>query len=276
MLLEHARLGSRADEFLLARLEAELDPATAPASPASRPWRRIAGITGIAAAAVLAIGIVWKIQPSDRDPSLTADQAVRGSDAGNLLTTELPPELIEGTPVPIRVPRLVAAPTGPPTMRVPEGTVRLSLGKPVTSSDPAPLIGSLDLITDGDKDAGEGYYVELDQGLQWVQIDLEQMADIHAVWVWHYHSQRRAYNDVIIQISDDPAFERNVTTVFNNDFDNSAGMGLGQDLPYVESRYGLLVDAKGTPGRYVRLHSNGNTSDDSNHYVEVEVFGVPR
>jgi hypothetical protein len=53
-------------------------------------------------------------------------------------------------------------------------------------------------------------------------------------------------------------------------------MGRGEDNPYVESRYGLLVDAKGTPGRYVRLYSNGNTANDMNHYIEVEVFGVAR
>jgi hypothetical protein len=28
-------------------------------------------------------------------------------------------------------------------------------------------------------------------------------------------------------------------------------------------------------GRYVRLYSNGNTSNDLNHYVEVEVYGTP-
>jgi hypothetical protein len=35
----------------------------------------------------------------------------------------------------------------------------------------------------------------------------------------------------------------------------------------------MLVDAKGAKGRYVRLHSQGNTSDEMNHYIEVEVYG---
>ena len=34
-----------------------------------------------------------------------------------------------------------------------------------------------------------------------------------------------------------------------------------------------VLDAKGKKGRYVRLYSNGNTSDELNHYCEVEVFG---
>jgi hypothetical protein len=27
-------------------------------------------------------------------------------------------------------------------------------------------------------------------------------------------------------------------------------------------------------GQYVRLYSNGNTSNDLNHYIEVEVHGI--
>ncbi|GAA5481187.1 hypothetical protein [Haloferula sargassicola] len=196
-----------------------------------------------------------------------------GTPGGVPLVTQLPPELIEGTPKPIKVPNLEQAPTEAPTFLVPEGTELLSAGKTVTSSDDYPLIGSLDLITDGEKQAGEGYFVEIVNGLQWVQIDLEQEADINAVYVWHFHSQKRAYNDVIVQISDDPEFKEGVTTVFNNDYDNSAGMGQGSDRPYVETRFGKVIDGQGTKGRYVRLYSNGNTSDDMNHYIEVEVFG---
>lgn len=196
-----------------------------------------------------------------------------GTPGGVPLATELPPELIEGTPRPINVPNLVQAPTKAPELLVPEGTVLLSKGKPVTSSDDAPIIGDLTLITDGDKEAGEGYFVELLDGLQWVQIDLEKSSELAAIWTWHFHSQKRAYHDVIIQVSDDPEFKTGVTTIYNNDYDDSAKMGKGKDRPYVETRFGLLVDAKGAKGRYVRLYSNGNTSNEMNHYIEVEVFG---
>jgi hypothetical protein len=204
-----------------------------------------------------------------------------GHDSGptegtRLLTTDLPPELIEGSPKPAKVPNLVGVPGTAPAIRVPEGSVLLSRGCPVTSSDSNPIIGSLDLLTDGDKNAGEGYFVELLDGLQWVQIDLGQQAGIQAVWLWHFHSQRRAYHDVIVQVSDDPEFKRGVTTIFNNDYDNSAGMGRGSDYPYVESHFGLLVNAKGVPGRHVRLYSSGSTSNEMNHYIEAEVFGIPR
>jgi hypothetical protein len=167
----------------------------------------------------------------------------------------------------------VQAPTTAPEFLVPEGTVLLSKGKPVTSSDDAPIIGELSLITDGEKDAGEGYFVELLDGLQWVQIDLEKSSAVSAIWLWHFHSQKRAYHDVIIQVSDDAEFKTGVTTIYNNDYDESAKMGKGTDNPYVETRFGMLADGKGSKGRYVRLYSNGNTSNEMNHYIEVEVYG---
>jgi len=191
------------------------------------------------------------------------------------LTTTIPPEKIEGTPIEIKVPNLKPAASKAPQIQVPAGTVLLSKGKPVTASDDFPIIGDMPYITDGEKEAGEGYFLELANGLQWVQIDLEQEAAIQALWVWHYHSQRRAYHDVIIQISNDPAFATGVTTIFNNDFDNSASLGTGSDSPYIETQYGLLVPVAGVKGRYIRLYSQGNTSNDMNHYIEVEVFGTP-
>jgi len=196
-----------------------------------------------------------------------------GTPGGVPLVSELPPELIEGTPTAMKVPNLLPAPNAAPEFLVPEGTELLSKGKTVTASDDLPLIGELDLITDGDKEAGEGYFVEILDGTQWIQIDLEKSAEVSAIWAWHFHSQKRAYNDIIVQVSDDAEFKAGVTTVFNNDYDDSSGVGKGSDRPYVESRFGHIIDAKGAKGRYVRLYSNGNTSNDMNHYIEVEVYG---
>lgn len=215
------------------------------------------------------------------DQGASSDDAAGGgsssgaSGGGMTLTTEIPPELIEGTPQPIKVPNLEQAPSSAPTLSVPEGTTLLSAGKAVTGSDDWPIIGELEYITDGDKEAGEGYFAELMDGLQWVQIDLGAPAELHGIWVWHYHSQARAYHDVIVQVSSDPEFKSDVTTLFNNDYDNSAEMGKGSDKPYVETRFGKLIDAEGTDAQYVRLYSNGNTSNDMNHYIEVEVYGIP-
>jgi hypothetical protein len=46
-------------------------------------------------------------------------------------------------------------------------------------------------------------------------------------------------------------------------------------MNYVETYEGKLIDAKGVRARYVRLYSNGNSSNELNHYIEVEVFGTP-
>jgi hypothetical protein len=198
-------------------------------------------------------------------------------DAKVPLTTVFPPPLTIGTPVPIKLPNLEALDAGKKQeMMVPAGTVNLALKKPVKSSDSDPLLGTLDLVTDGVKNADEGNYVELAPGKQWVQIDLGSKSDINAVWVWHYHSQARAYKGVVVQVSDDPDFIDGVKIIFNNDSDNSNGLGVGKDPAYIETNKGRLMPAKEpVQGRYVRLYSNGNTSNQSNHYIEVEVYGKP-
>ena len=192
------------------------------------------------------------------------------------LKTDLPKPLFVGTPVPIKLANLEPARTGKrPDFMVPAGTVNLAKGKKVTASDSDPVIGTLDLITDGDKEGDEGSWVELGPGKQWVQIDLEKEANIYAVMVWHFHSQARVYFDVVVQVSDDPKFEKGVTTIFNADAANELVLGAGKDLACIETYEGKLIDAKGVKGRYLRLYSKGNTTNKLNHYIEVEVFGKP-
>jgi len=188
----------------------------------------------------------------------------------------LPPPLLVGTPLPVSRPNLERPRQGKrPDMMVPAGTVNLALHKEVTSSDPEPVVGDLSLITDGEKGADEGNYVELGPGKQWVQIDLGQTSSIYAIALWHYHSQARLYFDVVVQVSDDPDFIQGVKTLFNNDPVNRSGLGVGTDLLYIETYEGKLIDAKGVKGRYVRLYSRGNSSTEMNHYIEVEVYGKP-
>lgn len=193
------------------------------------------------------------------------------------LELELPRPLFAGTPRPITgIANLEPTPTGKrPDFMVPAGTKLLSREAKVTSSDPLPVIGELEFITDGDKSGTDGMYVELGPDVQWVQIDLGSPAKVAAIVVWHFHSQARVYHDVVIQVSNDPEFKNAVTTLFNNDDDNSAKHGKGRDPSYIETFAGRIIDGKGATGRYVRLYSNGNTSDELNHYCEVEVFGTP-
>jgi len=185
------------------------------------------------------------------------------------LQTDLPKPLFVGTPVPIDVPNLEPKLTGKrPDFLVPAGTTNLAKGKKVTASDNEPVVGTLDLVTDGDKEGDEGSWVELAPGRQWVQIDLEKPAEIAAILVWHFHSQERVYRDVVVQVSNDATFSQGVTTIYDN---SSAGT----DRPYIETYQGKLIDARSVKGRYVRLYSHGNTTDKMNHYIEVEVWGKP-
>lgn len=195
--------------------------------------------------------------------------------AAKALEFELPKPKFSGTPVPIKgIPHLEKTTIGErKPLQVPDDVELVSDGKEVTSSDDWPIIGELEFLTDGDKDADEGYYVELGPELQWVQIDLEASKEIFAIALWHYHSQARAYHDVIVQVSDDPEFSSGVKTVFNSDHDNSAGLGKGKDKAYIETHEGKVIEVKGAKGQYVRFYSQGNSTDTMNHYIEAQVFG---
>ncbi len=189
---------------------------------------------------------------------------------------KLPKPAFKGTPKHVPPGTNLEKPQGPrkPPM-VPKGTKLLSFKLPVKSSDSEPIIGEVEFVTDGDKEANEGSYVELGPGVQYVQIDLKKKYAIQAVVVWHYHGNARVYHDVVVQAADDPDFIINVRTIYNNDHDNSAGLGLGKAKEYWETFEGRLLDAKGVVARYVRLYSNGSTEDDQNHYTEVDVYGTP-
>lgn len=191
----------------------------------------------------------------------------------SVIKLEFPPPKVTSTPAPIKLPHLEAPNTPPPMIKVPADVTNVAAGKTVTSSDEWPIIGELDMITDGDKESEDGYYVELGEMQQWVQVDLESKTEIYGIGLWHYHAQPRAYLDVIIQVSDDAEFAYGVTTIFNNDHDDSSGMGQGSDPAYIEKNHGRLIPGQKATGRYVRFYSNGNTSDGLNQYIEVEVFG---
>ncbi|MBI4876855.1 MAG: hypothetical protein HY822_19635 [Acidobacteria bacterium] len=190
------------------------------------------------------------------------------------LPVSLPKPLFEGTPVPTNVPNLEKPLGRPrPPFLAPAGAVNVALKKPVSGSDSDPVIGNLDMITDGNKAGTDGSFVELKPGAQSVVIDLESKCAIYAVLVWHYLKEARAYADVVVQVADDPDFIASVRTIFNNDSDNAAGLGIGKDLRYVETAEGKLIDARGVEARYIRFVSNGSDKTKANHYVEIEVFG---
>jgi hypothetical protein len=80
---------------------------------------------------------------------------------------------------------------------------------------------------------------------------------------------------VIIDVADDKQMIRNRKTIFNNDDDNSSKMGVGRNKSYIETHRGKLIDARLAKGRFVRFYSNGNSVNDMNHYIEIEIHGKP-
>jgi hypothetical protein len=208
-----------------------------------------------------------------------AAQAPAAAGSGEKLVPipiQLPKPMFEGTPQNLSVPNL-AKPLGRARepFLAPPGVTNVAKGRKVTSSDDEPVIGELEQVTDGDKKGAEGSFVELGPGVQHVTVDLGAMHEVYAVVIWHFHKTPRVYFDVVVQLADDAGFTKNVRTIFNNDHDNTSGLGAGKDLNYVETSEGKLVDAKGHRARSVRLYSRGNNANDLNHYVEVEVYGRP-
>ncbi|HEX3716733.1 MAG TPA: hypothetical protein VH595_02090 [Verrucomicrobiae bacterium] len=192
----------------------------------------------------------------------------------------LPPPAMKGTPqaVPLDTTALPLDDKPRPPFLAPKGTANVSLGKPVSASDTNLISGDLSQITDGHKQAFQENVVTLRHGLRWVQIDLRGEYKLYAILLWHDFTTPIVCRDVIVQVSDDPEFKTGVTTLFNNDQKNSAGLGIGTDREYFENSLtgaGKLIDAKGTKARYVRCYSKGSTDSALNTYIEVEAWGLP-
>ena len=187
------------------------------------------------------------------------------------------PRATPGNPKGLKPPHLRPQKRRKP-FKVPPGMTNLAIYKPVTASTDEPLAGDVDQITDGLKKRGPFDYVELAPGLGWVQIDLGKVRTIHAVVIWHFYKNATIYNDVIVRVADDAAFTRNVRTLFNNDHDDSAKMGKGDDTAFYTRWGGEIVDArgedgKGTETRFVRVYTADGMEDELVRFVEIAVYG---
>ena len=106
-------------------------------------------------------------------------------------------------------------------------------------------------------------------------MDLGAPSELFAIVIWHAHNSAKVYHDVIVQASNDPEFKKDVKTIFNNDQDNTSGLGAGTDREYFETNEGKLINAKGAKARYLRFYSKGSTESALNEYTEIEVYGRP-
>ena len=206
--------------------------------------------------------------------------AADAPDAGMVpLVIKLPAPAFKGTPADILTNSYTEPYPDPdkprPAMMVPAGLKNVAAGAKVTSSDKNATPESLAKITDGDKEASEQSIVYLRRGSQWVQLDFGSPQEIFAVVVWHAHNTAKVYHAVIFQLADDEDFTKNVQTFFNNDQENTAGMGVGTDREFFETDRGKLIPVKGLKGRYLRSYTKGSTESALNEYTEIEVYGRP-
>jgi hypothetical protein len=192
------------------------------------------------------------------------------------LKINLPAHTTKGTPEDLPAgPNIEPPPkTAPAPLQVPAGVKNVAAGKAVTSSV-APYTGELTQITDGKREPLDEDVVEFKKGTQWVQVDLGASPEIHAIALWHDHRLLQAFHDVIVQISDDPEFKDGVTTVYNNDTDNSSKLGVGTDREYFELEFGRVLPVKGVKARYVRGYTKGSSLSAINCWQEIEVYALP-
>ncbi len=202
--------------------------------------------------------------------ALAADQMVP-------LEIKLPAPAFKGTPKDIQLSSYVEPLSDKPRpiMQVPAGLKNLAVGAKTTCSDKNATSDVLAKLSDGDKEASDQSIFYLRKGTQWVQMDFGAPQELFALVLWHAHNSAKVYHDVIVQVADDADFIENVRTVFNNDQDNTSGLGVGTDREFFETHEGKLIDAKGIKARFIRFYSKGSTESALNEYTEIEVYGRP-
>jgi hypothetical protein len=161
------------------------------------------------------------------------------------LNLKLPAPAFKGTPKDIQLSSYVEPLSDKPRapMMVPAGLKNLAPGAKITCSDKNAAADALAKIVDGDKEASEQSIIYLRKGTQWVQMDFGSPQEIFAIVIWHAHNSAKVYHDIVVQAADDQDFIENVRTIFNNDQDNTSGLGVGTDREYFETHEGKLIDA---------------------------------
>jgi hypothetical protein len=228
----------------------------------------IYGMGWVAAALLVSAGADLGAAGAAKEKAAPSDKLVP-------LILKLPVAGFPGTPPNVSFPNVEPYdPEKPrPAMMVPAGLKNVAAGLKVTCSVTNVPADELAKITDGNKEASDQAIVVLRKGTQWVQLDFGKAQELFAIVIWHAHNSVKVYRDVLVQVADDPNFKENVRTLFNNDQDNSSGLGVGTVREFFETREGKLINAKGAKARYLRTYSKGNSESVLNEYTEIEVYG---
>jgi lysophospholipase L1-like esterase len=131
---------------------------------------------------------------------------------------------------------------------------------------------ALGWITNGDKTLTN--IADMGAGAIYLQYDLGSSVNLGDIKLWHYYGDPRSYHDVLVELSNSSTFATGNTIVFNNDTNNSLGLGAGTDSEYAESSAGKDISFSPVSARYIRIYSNGSSSNTANHYVEAEAYAA--
>jgi hypothetical protein len=153
---------------------------------------------------------------------------------------------------------------------VDNSNINLLSGKIATTNSSNNNPNVLGLITDGDKTLTN--IADLNTGAVYIQYDLGASYNVDDVKLWHYYGDPRSYHDVLVELSNSSTFATGNTIVFNDDTNNSLGLGTGTDTEYAESSAGSNISFSAVNARYIRIYSNGSSSNTANHYVEAEAY----
>lgn len=187
----------------------------------------------------------------------------------------------------------------------------LAEGKTATGSHSPGNSRPYSKIVDGVTSCGDNDYANFGDvnDAVWAQIDLGDVQKVEKVQMWRYNRDTRQYKDTVILLSEDKNFpEDNTLVIWNSNDDNDAkwvneqgstekhALPIGSDSLYTETTNGqefkvygnnvqwLNGSKDGVPtaensrfkARYVRVYMNGSSAGQSNHLIEVKVYGEPR
>lgn len=133
----------------------------------------------------------------------------------------------------------------------------LALHKPYDSDGNISLQNSSSGPNNGDKNTKN--YTGLSNGEKYLSIDLLDIYSINQINLWLYFSDGRTYFDKRVQHSLDGTVW---TTVFDSAIDGSAP----------ETSSGIEVKFNTDSARFIRVITNGSTSNRGNHVVEMEAY----
>jgi hypothetical protein len=165
--------------------------------------------------------------------------------------------------------------------------VNVARNKAVTTNAATTSNQPLSALTDGVTARDKYVLYSVSTGPKWAQVDLGRAYDITRLNVrsdWGSSAGvYRTTRDVVVQLSNDPDFATGVVTVFNNDADNSSGLGAGTDAEYLEPADGSGKDihlASTVNARYVRFWANGHVRVNGqlnlvNTPIEIEAYADP-